>query len=101
MRHVVRRFHQILAPLMAANSIDDCWSPPRSRDAFMAGYRNAARHTLDIDPTDIGLRAIGHMGYFRPEAQPLWESALAWLDTRRPAWSREPLSQDRHTLAVD
>ena len=67
------------APLMAANSIDDRWSPPRSRDAFLMGYRNAERQTLDIDPARIGLRELGHMGYFRSHAVPLWESALGWL----------------------
>jgi predicted alpha/beta hydrolase len=36
-------FDRIRAPLMAANAIDDRWAPPRSRDAFIAGYRNAAR----------------------------------------------------------
>jgi predicted alpha/beta hydrolase len=82
-RHLLRSFDQVRAPMMAANSIDDRWAPPRSRDAFMAGYRNAARHTLDIDPSHVGLRAIGHMGYFKPDAMPLWEAALDWLATRR------------------
>jgi hypothetical protein len=49
----------------------------------MSGYRNAARHTLDLDPSLVGLRSIGHMGYFKPSATPLWESALDWLATRR------------------
>jgi predicted alpha/beta hydrolase len=79
MQSLTRDFDRVRAPVMAANSIDDRWAPPQSRDAFMAGYRNAARHTLDIDPANIGLRAIGHMGYFRTDAMPLWEFALAWL----------------------
>lgn len=83
MRHLAREFDRVRAPLMAANSIDDRWAPPQSRDAFMAGYRNAARHTLDLDPAHLGLRGIGHMGYFRPDAVPLWASALAWLDKQR------------------
>lgn len=87
MRRVARDFDRIRTPLMAANSIDDRWSPPKSRDAFMAGYRNAARQTLDIDPSRIGLRAIGHMGYFKPAAMPLWKSALAWFETLRNAQS--------------
>jgi predicted alpha/beta hydrolase len=66
--------------MMAANAIDDRWSPPQSRDAFMAGYTNAARQTLDIDPARMGLRTIGHMGYFRVNAKPLWASALRWLN---------------------
>jgi predicted alpha/beta hydrolase len=82
MRHLVSAFDRVRTPMMAANSIDDRWSPPRSRDAFMAGYRNAARQTLDIDPEHVGLGAIGHMGYFRADAAPLWESALRWLEAR-------------------
>lgn len=82
-QHLVRGFGRVRAPLMAANSLDDRWAPPKSCDAFIAGYTNAARQTLDIDPSRIGLRAIGHMGYFKPDAIPLWESALAWLELRR------------------
>jgi predicted alpha/beta hydrolase len=87
MWHLARGFARVRTPLMAANSIDDRWAPPKSRDAFIAGYRNAARQTLDIDPSRFGLRAIGHMGYFKSDAMPLWESALAWLDTCRSARS--------------
>jgi predicted alpha/beta hydrolase len=88
MQHLVRRFGEVRAPMMAANAIDDYWAPPKSRDAFMAGYANAARQTLDIDPSRSGLRAIGQQGYFGPEALPLWESALAWLETAGAARSR-------------
>lgn len=86
---VTRGFDRIRAPMMAANSIDDGWAPPRARDAFMPGYRNAVRHTLDLDPSIVGLPSIGHMGYFKPSARPLWESALDWLAMRRMA-SRAP-----------
>jgi predicted alpha/beta hydrolase len=86
MRGLTRDFDRIRAPVMAANSIDDRWAPPQSRDAFMLGYRNALRHTLDIDPAFIGARGIGHMGYFRAEATPLWEPALEWLaSSAKPA----------------
>ena len=79
-----RASRAIRAPMMAANAIDDRWAPPASRDAFMPGYRNAARHTLDIDPSRVGLRSIGHMGYFKARATPLWASALDWLATSHP-----------------
>jgi predicted alpha/beta hydrolase len=81
MQHLVRGFARVRTPIMAANATDDRWSPPRSRDAFMAGYRNASLQTQDIDPRQLGLSAIGHMGYFRPNASALWETALRWLDT--------------------
>jgi len=80
MQHLARRFAEVRTPIMAANAIDDRWSPPQSRDAFMAAYKNAMRKTWNIDPKHVGLAAIGHMGYFRAHALPLWESALLWLD---------------------
>jgi predicted alpha/beta hydrolase len=80
MRRVARDFARIRTPMMAANSIDDRWSPPRSRDAFMLGYANTAWQALDLDPVHLGMAPIGHMGYFKAHAVPLWESALKWLD---------------------
>ncbi len=77
---VVRRFEAIRTPILAVNATDDRWSPPRSRDAFFEGYRNAPRQTLDLAPRAFGLRRIGHLGYFRPEVAALWEQALDWLD---------------------
>lgn len=80
-QHMVRGFERVRTPILAANAIDDRWSPPRSRDAFMAGYRNAPVQTHDIDPRQWGLSRIGHMGYFRAYAPPLWDAALRWFET--------------------
>jgi predicted alpha/beta hydrolase len=76
-------FAQVRTPIMAANALDDLWAQPRSRDAFMAAYRGAPLSTLDIDPVAAGVGPIGHMGYFRARAQPLWDAALQWLDQNR------------------
>lgn len=82
MRDVADTFARVRTPLLAANAIDDRWSPPASRDAFIAGYRSAPRETLDLDPGRVGLSAIGHLGYFRAGAEPLWAAALSWCDAR-------------------
>lgn len=74
------RFARVTAPIAAANALDDRWAPPRSRDAFMPGYVASRWIGVDIDPAARGLGEIGHMGYFRRTAQPLWDDALAWLD---------------------
>lgn len=78
MEHVTRGYANISAPIVAVNATDDRWAPPASRDAFMAGYRNAPWQGIDIDARTVG--KLGHMGYFRPHAQPLWDAALAWAD---------------------
>ncbi|WP_066271720.1 alpha/beta hydrolase family protein [Hydrogenophaga palleronii] len=75
------RFAEVRYPIVAANALDDAWAPPASRDAFMAGYRNSTVRTLTIDPRTAGLGPIGHMGYFRPKAAPLWNEALDWFDS--------------------
>jgi predicted alpha/beta hydrolase len=79
MAHVAAQFAQVTTPIIAATALDDRWAPPASRDAFMDGYRGAPWRAVDIDPVQRGLGAIGHMGYFRPRAEPLWREALAWF----------------------
>lgn len=76
---LAERFAAVRTPIWALNALDDHWAPPRSRDAFMAAYRNAECRRVDLHPASLGLRRIGHMGYFRPAARPLWDEALNWL----------------------
>ncbi len=79
MRATTERFGDVRFPIVAVNALDDAWAPPASRDAFMAGYRNAAVRSVTLDSRRAGLGAIGHMGYFRPKAVPLWNEALDWF----------------------
>ncbi|MCY1561850.1 hypothetical protein D9M68_991640 [compost metagenome] len=83
MQAVTERFADVRFPIVAVNALDDAWAPPASRDAFMAGYRNTAVRAAGIDPRRAGLGAIGHMGYFRPKARPLWNDALDWFEAQR------------------
>ena len=90
---MTERFASVRTPIVAANALDDLWAPPASRDAFMAGYSRADWRALDIDPRASGLGPIGHVGYFRLAAQPLWDGVLDWFD-RLPATpsTLEPLA---------
>lgn len=80
MKPVTERFDAVRFPIVAVNALDDAWAPPASRDAFMAGYRQAPVRTVTIDPRASGIGPVGHMGYFRPQAQALWNEALDWFD---------------------
>jgi predicted alpha/beta hydrolase len=73
-------FAEVRTPIKAANSIDDVWIPPRSRDAFFKGYRNASISPVDLNPRELGLKSLGHMGYFRRGSEPLWAAVLAWFE---------------------
>ena len=78
MRGIELTYAEVRTPIVAANSLDDLWATPPSRDAFMQGYCNAPVVRRDLDPLDVGGK-IGHMGYFRPTAEPLWENTLDWF----------------------
>jgi predicted alpha/beta hydrolase len=73
-----QKFDRARTPIVAANALDDAWISPRARDAFMPGYRNAPVERVDLDPAPFG--GIGHMGYFRPKAEALWNAALSWFE---------------------
>lgn len=77
--HMAAQFSRVTTPIVAANALDDRWALPASRDAFMAGYRNSPVRSLDLDGHRLGLGHIGHMGYFRRHARPLWDDMLAWF----------------------
>ncbi|MEX6501868.1 alpha/beta hydrolase family protein [Pseudomonas zhanjiangensis] len=79
MPDLAARFAEVRTPIVAANALDDLWAPPQSRDAFMAAYSSAPYRARDIQVAGDGLGAIGHMGYFRPAAQPLWDETLDWF----------------------
>lgn len=79
MKATTERFGEVRFPIVAVNALDDAWAPPASRDAFMAGYRNADVRSVTIDSKQTGLGSLGHMGYFRPKALPLWNDALDWF----------------------
>lgn len=73
------QFARVRIPIRAINASDDKWAPPASRDAFMAGYSQAQVEAITIEPETLGMRSIGHMDYFRPQAQALWQQTLDWL----------------------
>lgn len=76
-----QQFAQVRTEITAAVALDDLWALPASCDAFMDYYSGARVIRRDIDPQEFNLAfgEIGHMGYFRPVAQPLWEQVLAWF----------------------
>ena len=77
---ITDKFAEVRIPIGAAVSTDDLWAPPASRDAFFKGYANAAVDAIDLQPEGLGVKQVGHMGYFRPQAGALlWPQILAWL----------------------
>ena len=58
--------------MLAVSATEDRWSPPPLRNAFLLGYENAKVTTLDLHPTQSGVGALSHMGFFcLPRCGPL------------------------------
>ena len=75
------RYAAVPIPLTYATAVDDPWATPASRDAMLETFTGAARRTaVDLVPASIGASSIGHMGYFRSGAEPLWDAALESFD---------------------
>jgi len=74
----LERFSAFEAPVLAYSIGDDKWGTPGSVDAMMRAYPNVERR--HIEPGDVGLPSIGHMGFFRPASQALWNEVIAWFD---------------------
>lgn len=78
MSHVADLFARFNKPLIALNAVDDKWAQPASRDAFFKGYANAQLQTVTIQPGDVGLKQVDHMGYFKKNSQAIWQGVLDW-----------------------
>lgn len=81
--YMAEKFSRVRTPIVAVNALDDFWALPQSRDAFIKGYKNAPIERIDLDPERIP-GGIGHMGYFRKNAEPLWEDAIKWFKQQLP-----------------
>lgn len=73
------RYKHFTAPVLAYSFGDDKWGTAKAVDAMMTAYPNLERR--HVDPREVG-QAIGHFGFFRPNASALWEEPIAWLERK-------------------
>lgn len=75
-------FDRIKAPVVSYNVSDDAWAGPKSGRSFFSHYRRAPVEMRTPSPADLGLSAMGHMGYFRASAEAkLWPEVLVVLQS--------------------
>jgi predicted alpha/beta hydrolase len=77
-----RNFPRFAAPILAYSFSDDVWGSRRSVDVMMSYYVGSALERRHVAPEDIGIPRIGHVGFFRPTARPLWRDVDAWLEEK-------------------
>lgn len=74
----LERFARFEAPVLAYSIGDDKWGTQPAVNAMMSAYPNLERR--HIEPAHHGLDRLGHFGYFRASAKPLWSDLIGWLD---------------------
>ena len=81
---VRRRFAELEAPVRVYAVTDDWFAPPRAAETVMSYFESAALDRVWLRPEEMGVRRIGHFGFFRPEmAETLWTDAARWLSETR------------------
>jgi len=77
-------FAAVRAPLLSWGFSDDPIATPTAVEALLASYPNACIERRWTTPAELGVRVIGHHGFFAERHRDsLWRAALDWLDARR------------------
>lgn len=79
-------YEKIRVPMLCMSFTDDELMSKRSIDSLHDFYKNAPLERRYIQPSEVGVKRIGHFGFFRPQFRAtLWQQALAWLEQRTVA----------------
>jgi predicted alpha/beta hydrolase len=77
-------FGEIRAPLLSLGFADDPIATRRSVAALLDYFPNARREERWIEPRAVGLKRIGHEGFFRANnGAVLWPPLFDWLDSQQ------------------
>ena len=73
-------YARLAAPIVAYSFADDDFAPPRAVHALLDLYRSAQKTHRQVSAAQLGLRSIGHFGFFREsQRERLWAEARDWL----------------------
>lgn len=64
-QHLIEQYAAVKVPIYAVSALDDDWALPASCRAFMQHYRQAQVSYVSLQPQDVAMKTIGHMGYFK------------------------------------
>lgn len=77
---VEEQYARFSAPILAYAFSDDPFAPLRAVEALLALYPRAAAEVRKMAPRDLGVKSIGHFGFFREQFRDtLWREAAEWL----------------------
>ncbi len=75
-----RHYATLRTPMLSLSATDDEFMSQRNIESLHAFYAGAPKTMRRVAPSDLGLRRLGHFGFFRPQAQPgLWTEIDDWV----------------------
>ncbi|HUQ75382.1 MAG TPA: alpha/beta fold hydrolase, partial [Burkholderiales bacterium] len=76
-------YARLRAPLRAYAISDDPFAPLRAVEALAALYPNCPWETRKVVPRELGVKSLGHFGFFRERFRDsLWRESANWLENR-------------------
>jgi predicted alpha/beta hydrolase len=95
----ISRYARLRQPLLAFSFSDDLYTPPASAEALLSEYPNAQVTRRALRPAEVGVRAIGHLGFFREALRDtLWAETAEWIGRVRSAECRVRSAADPSVL---
>lgn len=74
------RYAAMSTPILSLSFTDDEYMSAKNTASLHGFYSNAPREMRRIAPAEVGLKKIGHFGFFRKHAsQTLWPQVPQWL----------------------
>jgi predicted alpha/beta hydrolase len=74
------QYARITTPILSMSFTDDEFMSARNTESLHGFYAGAPRTMARIAPADLGVRRIGHFGFFRPQFQAtLWPRVHGFL----------------------
>jgi predicted alpha/beta hydrolase len=71
---------RISAPLLSYSFSDDDYAPLPAVEALHREFHQSRVTRRHLTPADLGVKAIGHFSFFRPNTLPgVWEDMTQWL----------------------
>lgn len=76
-----RHYGELRTPILSLSFTDDEFMSGRNIESLHSFYSGAPRTMQRFAPADVGVRRIGHFGFFRPQFQgTLWTRLTHWLE---------------------
>lgn len=74
-----QRYAKVSAPVLSIVLDDDPWATREASDVLLDRLTGTQVEKKDIGPSSIGVKEIGHMGFFRSKSKALWEGLYEWI----------------------